>query len=202
MTTTLDLLLRRRFMLNMSNKHIDPDIPGEPEITTDPTTGEVIEYENTTETTVSTAGTSIDTNFVPFNGKDWTMHIYAHFQYSEQTSEYPTLLCCMKNASPWPGITIRYESSTTLYIICNDDSGNKHYYTSSADSSGNIDITMTYSNNAITVVCNSSTLATSQSLSIDLSDLSLTLLADVDSTSGEARRYGIGTIYQFSIKKT
>lgn len=61
---------------------------------------------------------------------------------------------------------------------------------------------MTYTNNAITVVCNSSTLATSQSLSIDLSDLSLTLLADVDSTSGEARRYGVGTIYQFSIKKT
>lgn len=100
----------------------------------------------------------------------------------------------------------RRKISTKLFNIIgrniNDDSGNKHYYTSTVVSSGNVDITMTYSNNAITVVCNNSTLASLQSLSIDLSDLSLILLADVDSTSGEARGYGIGTIYQFSIKKT
>lgn len=199
--TGYDLLLHRRMMMviGMAGSHTHPDMPGIPDIETDPDTGDIISYENTEEMTVTTAGTSVDTEFIPFDGTDWTMHIYAHFQYSEQTETYPTLLSCMQTSSPWPGITIRYESSQ-LYIICNDSSGNKHYYTISADSSGNVDITMTYTNNTITIVNNSTTVASSVSLSVSLSDLSLTLLADVGDSGPQ--RYGIGTIYEFSIKKT
>lgn len=181
--TSYDLLLHRRLMLILgaSGSHIDTDKPGKPEIKTDDS-GNIISYENTEEVSVTTAGTSIDTEFVPFDGTDWTMHIYANFPSSSQTESFPTLLSCMSTSSPWPGITIRYEtysSTSTLYIICNDDSGNKHYYTISTDSSSNIDITMTYTNNTITIVNNSTTVASSVSLSISLADLSLTLLADV-----------------------
>lgn len=198
--TSYDLLLHRRMMLTLSTNgggggSIDPDKPGKPEIDTD-TSGEVISYENTEEVTATTAGTSIDTEFIPFDGKNWTMHINALFQYSDQTEDFPTLLSCMSNASPWPGIVIRYEGSQ-LYIIANDSSGTKHYYTTSTDSSGKVDITITYTNSTITITNNSSTVASGVSLAVSLSNLSLTLLADTGN-----QRYGIGTIYEFSIKKT
>lgn len=175
---------------------IKPDVPGKPLVKTDES-GNITSYQNTQEVSVTTADTEIDTEFLCFDGKDWEMHIYAHFQASEQTSTYPTLLCCMQDSSPWPGITIRYEG-TSFIIIFNDGAGTNHYYYQSPDDDGNVDIYITYKDNVANGTLNGTQFMTDVTMSsMDLSSLQLSLMAD----TGSAKRYGIGTIYEFYIRK-
>ena len=192
------LNIRRGLMFILSQlRYIDETKPGKPYIEKD-LNGGVIGYEITTGFT-TTYSELVDTEFLPFDGKDFDMHIYAKFSYSNQTYEYPTLISCMDSSSPWPGIVIRYEYNE-LYIIVNGDNNSKNYYRIRTDSSSNVNIDITYRNGVMSITNNGSTIVSNLSVQINLDNISLTLGSELDE-NGNITRIGIATFYEFYIKK-
>lgn len=167
---------------------------GKPKVYKD-SDGNISSYEFTDENDVVTDGsTNFDTGVLALDGKDFTMTLKCTFAYSDNSSlYYPTLLNALEEVDPWYGFLIRYEGSQ-LYFVC----GSSHY-TMSVDSSNKLDITITYSNQTITVV-NNSTQVCSFSYDRIVSDLNFNLCSSINS-SGTAERFAIATITEFKVEK-
>lgn len=184
------------FMLSQL-KYIDDTKPGKPEIEKD-MDGVIINYD-ITESFTSSSSELVDTEFLPFDGKNFEMHILAKFKRSDQTNEYPTLISCMDNVSPWPGIVIRYEYNE-LYIIVNGSNNSRNYYKTTTDTNGNVDIKIIYKDGVINITNNGSTIVSNLSVQINLDNISLTLGGEKNE-NGEVTRVGVATFYEFYIKK-
>lgn len=167
---------------------------GKPKVSKDEE-GNISSYEFTdTEDVTSDGSTNFDTGVVALDGKDFTLTLKCTFAYSDNSNiYYPTLLNALEEVSPYYGFLIRYEGSQ-LYFVC----GSSHY-TMSVDSDNKLDITITYTNNRITVT-NNNTQVCSFSYTKTVSNLNFVLCSSVDD-SGNAQRYAVATITEFKVEK-
>ena len=175
----------------------DPDIPGAPIVETD-SDGKVVYYENTEELSFESGEQkNVDTGFLPFDGHDWTLHLYAHFAWEEQNwNWFATILNALPmNTYPWNGFSINYQGPQLLFTkqLYND------MVDMSTDSNGDIDVYITYISGVITVVNNSEEVC-SYTPSYDVSTMTISLGSMV-AEDGSKDRYAVCDIYEFYIRR-
>lgn len=169
---------------------------GKPKVTKD-ASGNVTSYEFTDTSGTSTNGTShkFDTGVVVFDGKDFTVNLYALFSQSANNNlYYPTILSAMDENAPYYGFIIRWEYNKLFFVVESD------HYEMSVDSSNRINVTITYKNKTITVT-NNNVQVCSFTYDKSIDGLKFTLGCAYDE-KGNPMRYAIATVYSFSIDKT
>lgn len=184
--------MRRRSLLSTSQIESHPDLPGAPKIGTDDS-GNVVSYETTDE--VSLNNSTIDTGFIPFDGKDFYIHLAANFpkpKYSV-TRIFPTILNAMEEAYPWNGFIIRRDprySNNILFVHKSD------IWTVSNTEDFDVTIKKIGGN----LVVEGAVEEISTVIDYEISGLTITVGSSIDS-NGNPWRYADCTIYEFYVNK-
>lgn len=169
---------------------------GKPKVTKD-ASGNVTSYEFTDTSGTSTNGSSnkFDTGVIVFDGKDFTVNLYATFsQSANQNIYYPTILSAMDENAPYYGFIIRWEYEQLFFVV------ESNHYKMYVDSSNRINVTITYKAKTLTVTNNNTTVC-SFTYDKSINDLKFTLGCTYDENRNPMR-YAIATVYNFSIDKT
>lgn len=168
---------------------------GQPKVHKD-SSGNISSYEFTSESTSSSGSTYFDTGVLALDGNPFTLTLKCTFSYSDNSSTYyPTLLNALEEVSPWYGFLIRYEGSQLYFVY------ESTHYTMSTDSSGGLDITITYDSNKKMTVTNNGTTVASFTYSRTVSNLNFVLCSSLDD-SGTTQRHAVATITEFKVEKT
>lgn len=154
---------------------------------------------------------SEDTGYVPFSSTSngFEINIHAYFNKSEQTdsSGNYTLLNLMYEVSPWPGICIRYERSQSSLLIITAGNGlsNYQYVTEPSDHIYNLRITYNKTTDIVTYYnkLTNTTIATvavnGSWEDVDFGNLTARIGSSWNPSTNQPYRYGVCTIYEFSI---
>ena len=182
----------RRLLLQTLKVIIKDDEPGTPTVTVDPN-GNVSSYESNEEFEI-TGDSNVDTGFIPFDGKDFQIHLKATFSYYNNMSvEYPTILNAMEEVPPYNGFIIRYEGSR-LYFVHQSD-----HWTMSTDYNDIIDVYITCSNQTVTVINNNKSVCEFD-IDYNIEGLTIVVGSSVDA-DGNPQRYANCKVHEFSVTK-
>lgn len=185
--------MRRRSLLSISRIESHPDLPGAPKIGTDES-GNVTSYETTEE--VPLKDSMIDTGFIPFDGKDFYIHLSATFPVPTNIGGsriFPTILNAMEEIEPWNGFIIRRDPvySNNILFVHKSDIWTISY-------TEDFDVTIKKVGSQLVV----EGAAEEISITIDYEILGLTITvgSSVDS-NGNPWRYADCTIHEFYVNK-
>ena len=185
-------MLRRNLLKYITKTVIKEEELGTPSVVID-SYGDVIAYESTEEYTIEN-NESIDTGFIVFNGKDWSMHLHAKFSYWENnTVEYPTILNAMEEVEPYYGFIIRYEGSQLYFVE------RTNHWTLTADNNDEIDVYITYRDGTVTLINNSNIIATFN-IEYHIDKLTFVIGSSIDS-EGNPWRHANCIIYEFKVNR-
>lgn len=188
------MLFYRRALINRARTFTEKadDEVGTPLITTED--GKITRYEYT-EPASFDGKDGQNTNFVPFDGKNFSMTLKAKFTYADNSGStvYPTLLNALEETEPYNGFLIRYEGSVLYFVH------KSAHYNLSLDSNNYINMTIVLKDKTLTVTNNSTQVA---SISVDytIDNLTIILGASMD-TDGNIFRPAVATIDTFKIEK-
>lgn len=185
-------MLRRNTLQYITKTIIKEEELGTPSIVID-NHGDVIVYESTEEFSIEN-NESIDTGFIVFNGKDWTMHLHAKFSYwQNNVVEYPTILNAMEEVEPYYGFIIRYEGSQLYFVE------RSNHWTLTTDANDEINIYVTYRNGTLTLINNDNVIATFN-IEYSVDKLTFVIGSSIDS-DGNPWRYANCVIHEFKVSR-
>lgn len=179
--------MRRRILYNVIK------LPGNPTIIKDEN-GDTISYE--LHESVDLGGSAnIDTGFIPFDGKDFYIHLKANFPIppSSGTRIFPTILNAMEEVEPYNGFIIRRDPVYSNNILFVHQS---NIFTISYTEDFDVTITKQGSNLIVQGA------ADNISIPVNYEILGLTVVvgSSIDSR-GNPWRYADCTIYEFKVNK-
>lgn len=185
--------MRRLLLAQLINKVIvKEDEPGTPTVEMD-AAGNISSYESSEEFEISD-NSNIDTGFIPFDGRDFEIHLKATFAYYDNIqTEYPTILNAMDETPPYNGFIIRYESSQ-LYFVHKSS----HWYMS-VDSNNVIDVYITCSNQTVSVTSNNSKICEFD-IDYNINGLTVVVGSSIDA-NGNPQRYANCIVHEFKVNK-
>lgn len=184
----------RRLILAQKRERtiIKEDEPGLPTVTVD-STGNILSYESSEEFEI-TGDSNVDTGFIPFDGKDFEIHLKATFSYYDNMYvEYPTILNAMEETPPYNGFIIRYEGSQLYFVH------QSAHWTMSVDRNNIIDVYITCSEQSVTVKNNNTSIC-SFDIDYNIEGLTVVVGSSVD-IDGNPQRYANCTVHEFNVTK-
>lgn len=179
--------MRRRLLYNIIR------LPGNPSIVTDES-GDIINYE-INESVDLGGSTNVDTGFIPFDGRDFYIHLKANFPIPPASSSriFPTILNAMEEVDPYNGFIIRRDpvySNNILFVHKSD------IFTVSYTEDFDVTITKRGSN----LVVEGAAENISIRINYEIQGLTIVVGSSIDSR-GNPWRYADCTIYEFEVNK-
>lgn len=154
------------------------------------TNGAVSKYVLKTKTL--SGNENVNTNFKPFNGGNWELHLIAYFPSSENQRMATILNAMDESNTNYNGFCIRKSSSSQTKIYYGESSA-------ALSDTDDLDVTIRYVDGTITVLYGEESLSFEANYNVE--NLTILIGSSIDNpANGTYYRYAIATIKHFSIK--